>query len=320
MSGRHRSRPWTGMFLGAWAALAGGPAQAGEALVAVGPGEVLRVLDGGQGPPVLLLPSSLGTAYGYRRLMGPLAAAGHRVLAVEPLGFGGSSRPPDADYSLTAQADRLAALLDRLGLVQAVVVGDGQGGSVALRLAARHPERVTAVVALDAGLAESATSAGLRRVLKLAPLVRLLGGSRFIRGQVRGRLLEGAADPAWVTDEVVEGYLGPAARDFDGAITQLRRVAQAREPESVHDRLPDVRCPVVLLVGTLPHRDGVQPGEVETMAARLPRFERRSVPGVGRFLAEEAPTSIIQAVERILAAHRSPPPSSPEEAAHVASR
>jgi pimeloyl-ACP methyl ester carboxylesterase len=282
------------------ALLALGDAAAAESrLVPVAPGEALHVVDHGAGVPVVLLPGALGTAFGFRRLQEPLAAAGFRALAVEPLGQGESLRPPAADYSLTAQAERVRALLDQLGLERAVVVGQGLGVSVALRLAARHPERVLAVIAIDGGPAESACSVSLRRALKFAPLVKFFGGQRWLRNNLRERLVESSADPSWVTAEVVDGYLGPAARDFDGTIAMYRRFARAVEPESLRDRLGDVRCPVLLLVGSVPQDAGVQPDETRLMARRLARFAQQVVPGAGHFIAEEAPDAIVSAVVRV---------------------
>jgi len=265
----------------------------------VGPGEVLRVVDHGAGLPVVLLPGALGTAFGFRKLHEPLAAAGLRALAVEPLGQGESTRPTGADYSLTAQAERVRAVLDRLGLERAVVVGQGLGVSVALRLAARHPGRVLAVVAIDGGPAESACSPSLRRALKFAPLLKLFGGRRRLREGVRERLAGSSADPSWVTPEVVDGYLGRAAGDFDGALASYRAFARAREPEALKDRLGDVRCPVVLLVGSVPQDAGVRPDEVAVMRSRLPHFEAVTVAGSGHFIAEEAPAAVAAAVVRL---------------------
>lgn len=296
---RPRGRSWLGLLL-----LLGGPAAGADLFVPVARGEVLRVVDHGVGLPVVLLPGALGTAFGYRRLTGPLVEAGFRALVVEPLGSGESADPEHADYSLTAQADRQRILLDFMSLERAVVVGQGLGVSIALRLAARHPGKVLAVVALDGGPAESACSPALRRALKLGPLVKLFGGPRWMRANVRKRLVSASADPSWVTEEVLDGYLGPAARDFEGTVEMYRRLARARETEPLRDRLADVRCPVLLLVGTVPHDAGVKPEEVALMAGRLKRFERRGVPGAGHFLAEEAPASVVSAVEDVLAAVR----------------
>ena len=293
---RPRGRSVLGLLL-----LLGGRAAAADALVPVARSEALWVVDRGEGPPVVLLPGALGTAFGYRRLTGPLVEAGFRTLVVEPLGCGESTRPDDADYSLTAQADRLRVVLDLMALERAVVVGQGLGVSIALRLAARHPDRVEAVVALDGGPAESACSPALRLALKLGPLVKLLGGPRWMRASVRKRLVSGSADASWVTEAVLDGYLGPASRDFDGTVEMYRRLARAREPETLRERLPDVRCPVLLLVGSTSHGDGVQPEEIALMASRLKRFEQRAVPGAGQFLAEEAPGAVVTAVRNVLA-------------------
>ena len=293
---RKRVRGWSipAAFL-----ILGDAAVAATRLVPVAPGEALHVVDHGAGVPVVLLPGALGTAFGFRHLQEPLAGAGFRALVVEPLGQGESPRPPAADYSLTAQADRVRAVLDQLGLDRAVVVGQGLGVSVALRLAVRHPERVLAVIALDGGPAESACSPSLRRALKFAPLVKLFGGQRRLRSNLRERLVERSADPSWVTAEVVDGYLGPAARDFDGTIAMYRRFARAREPESLRERLADVRCPVLLLVGSVPQDAGVRPDEVNLMASRLARFAQQAVPGAGHFIAEEAPDAIVRAVVQV---------------------
>ena len=313
MGGGWQARARVGSFLAGLLALVG-PAAAAGRLVTVAPGEALYVVDHGEGLPVVLLPGALGTAFGFRRLTGPLAAAGFRTLAIEPLGQGQSRRPPASDYSLTAQADRVQAVLDHLGVERAVALGQGLGVSVALRLALRHPQRVVAVVALDGGPAESACSPSLRRALKFAPFVKLLGGGRWLRNNLRERLVESSADPSWVTPEVLDGYLGPAARDFGGTIAMYRRFARAREPESLCDRLGDVRCPVRLLVGSAPQSAGVRPDEVALMASRLARFSQQVVPGAGHFLSEEAPDAIVRAVsELVLSAGREPRIATSEE-------
>ncbi len=297
------AKPWRKRVHGTWIlAVLGLPASAAAAaasLVPVAPGEALHVVDHGAGIPVVLLPGSLGTAFGFRRLQQPLAAAGFRFLAVEPLGLGDSLRPPLADYSLTAQADRVRALLDALGLDRAIVVGQGLGVSIALRLAVRHPERVLAVVAIDGGPAESACSGTLRRALKFAPLLKLFAGPRWLRANVRERLVENSAESSWVTADVVDGYLGRAADDFDATIEMYRRLAAAREPEVLRERLAEVRCPVLLLVGTLPQDVGIKPEEVVLLASRLEHFEREVVDGVGHFIAEEAPGAIVSAIVRV---------------------
>ena len=80
--------------------------------IPVAPRESLQVTVAGAGEPVVLLPGLFGSAFGYRTLIPQLTAAGYRAIVIEPLGIGGSARPERADYSLTAQADRIARALD----------------------------------------------------------------------------------------------------------------------------------------------------------------------------------------------------------------
>lgn len=94
-------------------------------VVPVAPGEELQVTVAGAGPPVVLVPGLFGAAFGFRKLI-PLLTPDHRVIVVEPLGVGTSARPEHADYSLDAQADRVASVLDTL----AVTRYDDGGGQV----------------------------------------------------------------------------------------------------------------------------------------------------------------------------------------------
>jgi len=95
------------------------------------PAESVEVTVAGSGEPVVLIPGLFGSAFGYRAVIPLLNDAGYRAIVVEPLGIGSSARPEHADYSLTAQADRIAAALDRLSVRHAVVVAHSLGASMA---------------------------------------------------------------------------------------------------------------------------------------------------------------------------------------------
>src|SRR5438876_1000958 len=119
--------------------------------LALSPAESVAVTVTGTGDPVVLVPGLFGSAFGYRALIPLLTDAGYRAIVVEPLGIGSSARPAHADYSLTAQADRIAAALDRLSVRRAIVVAHSLGASMAFRLAYRRPELVAGIVSLDGG-------------------------------------------------------------------------------------------------------------------------------------------------------------------------
>jgi pimeloyl-ACP methyl ester carboxylesterase len=108
-------------------------------------GARMRCLISGQGPSVLLLHGLLGTADAWGAATQRLAADS-TVLAPDALGIGGSDRVPGLDVSLTAAADRIVALMDAKDIWQTDIVGTSHGGSVALMLAARHPDRVRSLI------------------------------------------------------------------------------------------------------------------------------------------------------------------------------
>ena len=106
--------------------------------------QVHAVVEGdGDGVPVVLS-NSLGTTH---RMWDPQAAAigaGHRLVRYDTRGHGESPAPP-GPYTVDGLADDLVALLDRLGIGSAHLVGLSLGGMTALSIAARHPQRVTSL-------------------------------------------------------------------------------------------------------------------------------------------------------------------------------
>jgi pimeloyl-ACP methyl ester carboxylesterase len=271
-----------------------------EFLVPVAAAESLRVTVAGAGETVVLVPGLFGSAFGYRHLLALLPAAGYRALVVEPLGIGGSPRPRGADYSLTAQAERIATALERLGEGPAVVVGHSMGVSLALRLAVHHPERVRAVFALDGGPAEAAATPGFRRAMRYAPWIKWLGGVKRIRPKMRQDLIAASGDGSWVTDEVMDGYTAAAAADLDGTLLAFLAMAEAREQDRLAPRLSDIRCPVRLIIGTAPHAGGVDQAQVRLMRDRLPGFAVDSITGAGQYLFEEQPEVVVELIRRAI--------------------
>jgi pimeloyl-ACP methyl ester carboxylesterase len=275
------------------------PPGAQEYLVPVAPEESLRVTIAGSGETVVLVPGLFGSAFGYRHLLAMLPAAGFRTIVIEPLGIGRSPRPKRASYSLTAQADRLDAVLRRLDEPPAIVVGHSLGASMALRLAYRHPGRVRALIALDGGPAEQAATPGLRRAMRYAPWVKWLGGIKRIRPEMRKGLIAASGNASWVTDQVMDGYIAGAKADLDGTLLAFLAMSETREPERITPHLAEIRCPVRLVVGTAPHEGGVEPKQVQLLRDQLPDFSVDSIPGAGQYLFEEQPSSVVSVIRRV---------------------
>ncbi len=273
--------------------------------VPVAPAESLHVrvtgLGGGGrgGSPVVLIPGLFGSSFGFRNVIPGLTAAGYRVIVVEPLGIGSSARPEHGDYTLMAQADRIAAVLDTLGVHDAVVVAHSLGAAMAYRVAYRRPDLVSAIVSLEGGPAEAAATPSFRRAMKFVPWIKWFGGIGRIRDKIHSSLVAASGDTSWVTDSVVAAYTAGAAANLDGTLKAFVRMAAAREHERLAPHLHEIRCPVQLLVGTAPHEGGMAAAELAELRASLASLAIERVAGSGLYIHEEQPQAVVDAVRHL---------------------
>ena len=128
-------------------------------------------LEAGSGSTVVLIHGSGPgvTAYANWRLVLPALAERFRVLAPDMAGFGYSERPEKGEYGLDLWADQVAAFMDALDLGQVSLVGNSFGGSIALRVATRHPDRVDKLVLMGSMGVDFPITEGLDRVWGYEP-------------------------------------------------------------------------------------------------------------------------------------------------------
>jgi pimeloyl-ACP methyl ester carboxylesterase len=110
-------------------------------------GSRFHVVEAGAGPLVLLLHGFPEFWWTWRHQIGPLADAGHRVVAVDLRGYGASDKPPRGYDGFTLAAD-VAALIRSLGERDATLVGHDWGGHLAWVTAAFHPRMVRRIAVL----------------------------------------------------------------------------------------------------------------------------------------------------------------------------
>ncbi|MFB6840548.1 alpha/beta fold hydrolase [Streptomyces sp. NPDC056361] len=101
-------------------------------------------------PALLLIHGSASSTRSWDPLV-PLLTGSHRVIRLDLLGHGRSAKPADSSYAIPDQARRAGAVLDRLGIAHALVVGHSSGGTVATSLAEQRPDLVTSLALLDTG-------------------------------------------------------------------------------------------------------------------------------------------------------------------------
>ncbi|HUK20028.1 MAG TPA: alpha/beta hydrolase [Gemmatimonadales bacterium] len=269
--------------------------------LAITPAESVQVTIAGTGQPVVLIPSLFGCASCYQGSISLLTRAGYRTIVIEALGIGTGGHPEHADYSLTAQAERIAATLDRLGVRQAILVAHTVGASMAYRLSYRHPDLVQGIVSLDGGPAEAAATPGFRRALRLIPWLKWFGGVHMMRTRIRAELVRDSHDTSWVTDQIVSGFTAGPDHDLDAALKSYIAMGRSHETERLSAHLSQIHCPVLLVIGAAPHGGGIGHDELELLSARVPRFAVDSVPNTGLYVYAEDPAAVLAAVRRIAA-------------------
>jgi pimeloyl-ACP methyl ester carboxylesterase len=240
-------------------------------------GRSLEVKDGGQGIPLLLL-HGFPLSSEIFAVMRPLVERVGRVVTLDLPGFGSSAAPaagytPEAGYTMDELADMVVRVADHLGLERFALGGHSMGGYVALRVAARHRDRLSALVLIDTrASADSPEAAAKRHAAAVAirgggraafldsfmPL--LVGPTTLSRNPDLPGRLRSMADA--VHDHVLAGCLeGMAARPDSrgllstldlpalvvvGAEDQLTPVAEARE---LSEALPRGRLKIIAEAG-----------------------------------------------------------------------
>ena len=137
-------------------------------------GTALAYEDSGVGSPPLVLIHGCGFDHSSLAPLAQLFFSRHRVISVDLRGHGESDAPRQ-DYSMSLFADDIAWLCKELACERPVVIGHSMGGNIALELASRYPEILTAIVLLDSFVFLSQDFLDT-----LPPLIEALKGPNFL--------------------------------------------------------------------------------------------------------------------------------------------
>lgn len=238
-------------------------------------------------------------SYIWRNVAPAVAAAGHRAITYDLLGYGASERPADRDTSVTAQARLLPRLLDALGVERCTLVGHDIGGAVAQIAALRHPERVDRLMLIDTVSYDSWPSATWREIID-----RHLGAyaampEREFLEMLRRQLDMTVAGPGGMDAEVMDAYLAPHRGPLGRASFfehQVRHYDSAHT-ERLTPLLGGLAMPTRILWGG---DDRWQPlSYARRLAADIPAAELRVVPGGGHFLPEDAAARVADEINEL---------------------
>ena len=210
----------------------------------------------GNGPALFLFHSLLSDRASFASIE-PELMRSHRVIVPELPGFGGSKA---VDGGLAAVADRMAEVVSVVGDREAIVLGNGYGGFVALQMAIRHPSIAKKLILADCGAAFSEPGRDAFRNMAAASKAK---GLAAITDVAMRRLFAAdfqASRPDLMRDRR-EAFLKTDPEVLQAACAQL--AALDLRPE-----LPKVKVPVLVLVGE--HDEATPPPMSHELAALLP--------------------------------------------------
>ena len=251
-------------------------------------GTSLRYDLSGDGPATLVLVHEMGGTLDSWDQVLPMLRPGRRVLRYDTRGAGQSEKIRGA-VSFDVMVADLVALLDALGITgQVALAGCAVGGGIVLHLAARHPDRVAALVAMG-------PATGVTPDRRAATLAR---AEAIERDGPRGVIAESFA-----------GSYPPEVQFDAEQYRKFRARWLANDPESygaiyrmlvdspVTEELPAISCPALLLAGV--HDRLRPPALVEPLAARMGNARFQAL-NSGHFMAVQTPALVAAAIGAFL--------------------
>ena len=217
-----------------------------------------------------------------------LAARGMDVLAYDLPGHGQSEGP--AHDTVEAYAAAVVADLDHRGIERFGIAGHSMGAMIALHIAGNHPDRVSHLALLGAGLELSVNDALLdgTREDPATAIDAIVdwghsAGTHVGGGQTPGLWMDGV-DTAIMTAEV-KAHPGSLHADF-----------QASNSYNGADAASAVTCPTLVIAG---QNDMMTPAKMgRTVAAAIDGADYVEYPGCGHFMTTERPAEVCRAMAR----------------------
>jgi 3-oxoadipate enol-lactonase len=240
----------------------------------------------GNGPALFLFHSLLSDRASFASIE-PELMRSRRVIVPELPGFGGSKA---VEGGLAAVADRMAEVVNEVGDREAIVLGNGYGGFVALQMAIRHPSIANKLILADCGAAFSEAGRDAFRNMAAASKAK---GLPAITDVAMRRLFAPefqASHPDLMRDRR-EAFLKTDPQVLQAACAQL--AALDLRPE-----LPKVKVPVLVLVGE--HDEATPPPMSHELAALLPDARLEVLAGCAHVPQLQKPRVFLDAIADFL--------------------
>ncbi len=250
----------------------------------------LHYVEQGVGRPVLMLHQTPRSWDEFREVL-PLVAGRARAIAMDMIGFGLSPSRP-GPQTIEGMAEGAVALLDALGIEQAVILGHHTGGAVAIEVAAAYPDRVAGLVLSSAPYTDANFRAAHAQGMGVDEAEIEADGSHLITwwNQRRPNYPAGRTD---LLNRFVRDALAPGVDPAEGHRACARYVME--------ERLPLVMRPVHLIGATA---DPFALPDVQRLRAGLTGacfVDTTFIEGGTVALMEQKPAEVAAVVRRLVA-------------------
>jgi len=230
----------------------------------------------------------------WKPVLEPLAQS-HRVIALDLPGFGNSSKPHRA-YTTDFFVSTLHDLFASLGLQEIILVGNSFGAQIAILYALRHPELVAKLILVDSG--------GLRSIPEdEAAAIAARFGAPVIAAltpEIHAMLFASVfTQPSAASQLYVQRQNEKLQRkDYPAYAESLASNIRLSMSSYLLDRLPEIKCPTLLIWG---EKDLVLPVEQGQQAlAKLVHGELKVIPGCGHAPQLECGEQFLHAIRHFL--------------------
>lgn len=262
----------------------------------------IHVKTKGQGEPkFVLLHGFAASLYTWYAVMEPLSQLG-TVIAFDRPGFGLSEHPlswqGENPYSPETQVKLVTGLMDHYGIERAILVGSSAGGSISMQVVLAYPDRVSALVLVDAMVYHGGGAPSWLLPALSSPQLRHLAPLALRPMLARGRNMLKLAwhNPDLIPPNMIEYYLKPfKVNDWDKALWEF---TLASRPIDLDKRLGEITLPVLVITGDDDHI--VPTADSLRLARELPDASLKVIQNAGHLPHEEQPIAFMETVTNFL--------------------
>jgi pimeloyl-ACP methyl ester carboxylesterase len=198
----------------------------------------------------------------------PEFAKDHQVLLIESRGHGRSTRD-DTRYTYELMEGDVIAVMDKLGIAKASVVGWSDGGIIALVMALKNPDRVDKIVALGANSDPTGVDMNVANGATFGQYVTN-AGSNYER-------------------------VSPTPKDYNNFVAAISKMWET-EPNFT-DKLGQIKTPTLIMAGQY---DVITDAHTRMMAEKIPGAKLEIIPNTAHFVIWQDPETFNRLVRAFL--------------------